>query len=124
MIYLDTSVVLAWLIAEDRVAPAALWRHTSRLLVYETWVRLHALGLRASRGIEARAVLARIAFVELSPEVLTRALEPFPIRVRTLNALHLVGLEFLRARRQSVQVATYDSRMREAVEALGFESAL
>ena len=38
MIYLDTSVVLAQLLAEDRIPPAGLWRQSlvsSRLLQYE-----------------------------------------------------------------------------------------
>ena len=40
MIYLDTSVALAHLLAEDRRPPDALWKEslvTSRLLEYELW---------------------------------------------------------------------------------------
>jgi hypothetical protein len=50
---------------------------------------------------------------------LARALEPFPGTVRTLDALHLASVEFLRNRGQSVELATYDKRLMEAAQALG-----
>ncbi len=117
MIYLDTSVVLAHLLAEDRVPPDSLWNQTlvsSRLLEYELWSRLHSSDLAATHGEHARAVLQRLAFLELAPAVLARALEPFPVAVRTLDALHLASIEFLRAQRQEVLLASYDNRMLEA----------
>jgi predicted nucleic acid-binding protein len=121
MIYLDTSVGLAQLLAEDRVPPAALWEQplvASRLIQYEIWTRLHARGLGASHGEAARDLLARVAFIELAPPVLERALAPFPSPVRTLDALHLASIEFLRAQRQDVTLATYDERMAAAARAL------
>ena len=121
MIYLDTSVGLAQLLAEDRVPPAALWEQplvASRLIQYEIWTRLHARGLGASHGEAARDLLARVAFIELAPSVLERALAPFPSPVRTLDALHLASIEFLRAQRQDVTLATYDERMAAAAHAL------
>ncbi len=121
MIYLDTSVALAHLLSEDRVPPADLWQQqliASRLLEYEIWVRIHARRLTASHGEAVRALLARVAFVELTPAVLTRALEPFPTAVRTLDALHLATVEFLRAHGQTVTVATYDERLSAAARAL------
>lgn len=125
MIYVDTSVVLAQLLAEDRRPPESLWRGpllTSRLTEYETWVRLHRLGLAASHGQPTRELLARLSFVELSPPVLARALDPFPLPVRTLDALHLASIVFLRERRLDVRLATYDARMQAAAEALGIPS--
>lgn len=114
MIYVDTSVALAHLLAEDRRPPASLWRETliaSRLLEYELWVRIHARGLARSHGEAARQLLGRIALIELAPAVLARALEPFPIPVRTLDALHLASIEFIRSLRQRVSLASYDDRM-------------
>lgn len=114
MIYLDTSVVLAQLLAEDRLPPAALWHQTvvsSRLLEYEVWNRLNARKLRSSHGELARELLQRLAFIEMAPPVLARALEPFPLPVRTLDALHLASLEFLRAQQQPVELASFDARM-------------
>lgn len=114
MIYVDTSVALAHLLAEDKTPPARLWRETlvaSRLLQYELWIRIHARGLAKTHGELARQLIGRLALVELAPPVLARALEPFPTPVRTLDALHLASLEFLRRNGQKVQLASYDSRM-------------
>lgn len=122
MIYLDTSVALAHLLAEDRGPPAALWEAevvTSRLLAYELWGRIHARDLARSHGDAARRLLARMSFLELLPDVLERALHPFPAPVRTLDALHLASLLFLAERGHPVTLATYDARMGQAAEALG-----
>jgi len=119
VIYLDTSVVLAQLLSEDRVPPARLWAEpliASRLLQYELWNRIHARGLAASHGAAVRQTLAQIAFLELTPHVLARALEPFPCPVRTLDAIHLASAEFLRGQRQDVSLATYDDQMAEAAK--------
>jgi len=122
LIYLDTSVALAHILAEDRAPPVSLWQHSlvsSRLLEYEMWTRLHARGLGRSHAEEARALLGRVALIELAPPILGRALDPFPVPVRTLDALHLASIEFLRARSQIVELATYDDRMSAAAESLG-----
>jgi predicted nucleic acid-binding protein len=122
LIYLDTSVALAQLLAEDRVPPESLWRETlvsSRLLEYEIWTRVNARKLAASHGDAVRALLARVSLLELAPPVLSRALEPFPAPVRTLDALHLASIEFLRSRRQDLALASYDERLSEAAGRLG-----
>lgn len=121
MIYLDTSVALAHLLAEDRRPPDTLWGQSlaaSRLLEYELWARLNARGLGATHGEAARRLIERVALLELAPPVLARVLEPFPAPVRTLDALHLASIEFLRARGQTVELASYDSRLIAAARAL------
>ncbi|MEX1184404.1 MAG: PIN domain-containing protein [Gemmatimonadota bacterium] len=121
MIYLDTSVALAWLLAEDRHPPESLWSETlvaSRLLEYELWTRLHARGLGASHGDAARQLLGRVAFLELIGEVLGRAKEAFPVPVRTLDALHLASLHFLLEQGLPVALASYDARLLDAARAL------
>ena len=88
MIYVDTSVALAQLLAEDRTPPAALWAEplvSSRLLQYELWNRIHARGLGSSHGEDVRHLLGRIALLELTSSVLARAVDPFPVAVRTLE---------------------------------------
>ena len=123
MIYLDTSVALAQLLGEDRRPPETLWAESlvsSRLLEYELWTRLHRLGAAKSHGEAARDLLARVAIVELAPEVLARALEPFPKPVRTLDALHLASADFLRASGARLEIATYDDRLRGVAEAMSF----
>ena len=114
MIYVDTSVALAQLLAEDRMPPICLWQETlvsSRLLIYELWIRIHARGLAESHGELARQITGRIALLELTPAVLARALEPFPAPVRTLDAIHLASLEFLRNNGQKVELSSYDEKM-------------
>ena len=122
MIYVDTSVILAQALAEDRVPDASIWVESlvsSRLLEHEVWTRIHGAGLTRSHSDVIRRLLDGITFEELDRDVLARALHPFPIRVRTLDALHLATLEFLRVRGQRVELATFDRRMREAAVSLG-----
>jgi hypothetical protein len=121
VIYLDTSVALAHVLVEDRALPDDLWQETlvsSRVLEYEMWTRIHAQGLGTSHGNEARALIGRVGLIEMAPPVLARALEPFPVAVRTLEALHLASIEFLRARRQTPRLASFDERLVAAAQAL------
>lgn len=123
MIYLDTSVALAHLLSEDRRPPAELWSEelvSSRILEYELWTRLNARDLGRSHGDAARLLIAGVSLVELAPVVLERALVPFPLPIRTLDALHLASAAWLRARGREVVLATYDVRMARAAEAMGF----
>ena len=124
MIYLDSSVALTHLLVEDRVPPAALWAEplvSSRLLEYELWTRIHARRLGPSHGDMVRALLGRVALLELAAPVLARALEPFPVPVRTLDALHLASVEFLKSHGQTIHLASYDERLLSAARRLGIE---
>jgi hypothetical protein len=124
VIYLDSSVALASLLAEDVSPPEALWREpliSSRLLEYEVWTRINSRRLVGTHGEAARALVGRVALVELSPTVLKRALEPFPVAVRTLDTLHLASIEFLRGRGQTVALASYDDRLVAAARSLAIE---
>ena len=123
MIYLDTSVALAHLLAEDCVPPDRLWQEpliSSRLIEYEIWTRIHARKLTRSHADEVRSLLSRLALIELAPPVLARALEPFPKPVRTLDGLHLASMDFLRNQGQSVTLASYDERLINGARALRF----
>lgn len=123
MIHVDTPVVLAQLLAEDRIPDAALWRSgslvTSRLpstkpghgSTPETWARV--------MGKTSVPCWLVSPISSSCPPVLTRALEPFPAPVRTHDALHLASIEFLRGMGQRPELATFDRRMAEAAEALG-----
>jgi len=122
VIYLDTSVALAQLLSEDRLPPDRLWSEmlvSSRLLEYEIWVQIHGRRLAETHGELVREFVGRIALVELAPPVLARALEPFPSPVRTLDALHLASLDFLRERGQEIALASYDERMLNCARLLG-----
>jgi predicted nucleic acid-binding protein len=121
VIYLDTSVVIAHLLGETLHPHDTLWDESltsSRLLEYELRVTLHARGLKRSHDEAAQTLIDGIDFLELTPTILARAVDPFPTPVRTLHALHLASIEFLRAQRQSVELASYDRRMIAAAHAL------
>jgi predicted nucleic acid-binding protein len=122
VIYLDSSIALAHLLGETRVPPASLWQESlvsSRLLEYEMWTRVHARGLATTHGDEVRSLLGAVAVLELSPLVLARAVEAFPVPVRTLDALHLASMMFLKDRGEPITLATYDDRLARAAGALG-----
>ena len=126
MIYVDTSVALAQLMAEDRCPPAAFWEGdlvTSRLFEYELWTAIHRRRLERTHAEAARRMVESLAMTELSRGVLQRATEPFPSPVRTLDAIHLATLLFLQEQGLSMELATYDRRMSEAAEALGVSLA-
>ncbi len=84
---------------------------------------MNARGAARTHGDAVREILARVSLVELVPSVLARALEPFPVPVRTLDALHLATAHHLAAAHQRGAIATFDDRMRRAAEALGLQAA-
>ena len=94
MIYLDSSVALAYLLAEDRYPTHALWDQpivSSRLHECEVCNRIDTRRLADSHGDIVRSLIGRIAMIEMVPPVLKRALEPFPAPVRTPDAIHLAA---------------------------------
>mgnify|MGYP000952893675 CR=1 FL=1 len=126
MIYLDTSVALAALLAESRRPAPGLWSHvlvSSRLLQYEIMNRINARRCEPAQLEAARALIDGVDLLGLQPEILNRALRPFPQAVRTLDALHLASMEFLRGLGQPLELASYDLRLNAAAQALGFPLA-
>lgn len=79
---------------------------------------LHARRLEAQHGEKVLELLDGVAYIELTPLVLARALEPFPAPVRTLDALHLATMEFLRGHGLTIELASYDARLLAAARAL------
>jgi hypothetical protein len=70
------------------IASEALWRErlvSSRLLEHEIWNSVHARGFGQAFGASARALIGRLRLIALAPPVLARALQPFPVPVRTLD---------------------------------------
>jgi predicted nucleic acid-binding protein len=121
VIYLDSSVVLARLLTEPRTAPDMTWNDvlvSSRLLEYEVWNRIHAHQLTQLLGETTQRLLEHVVLLDLSRTVVARAIDPFPVAVRTLDALHLASIEYLRREGQPVRLATYDRRMIACARAL------
>lgn len=122
MIYLDSSVALAHLLAEDRFPSETLWNQplvSSRLLECEVWNRVNAHHLQNSHGDAVRDLIGRVAMIEMVGPLLTRALQPFPVAVRALDALHLSAIEFVRAKKQNVELASYDECLVTVARLLG-----
>ncbi len=121
MIYVDSSVVLAKLLAETRTAPDSFWDQSlvsSRLLEYEAWNRINAGQFVRALGDQTANLLQRIEFIELSAAALSRALLPFQIPLRTLDTLHLATIEYLRQIGRDVTLASFDVRMLASARAL------
>lgn len=122
MIYLDTSVVLAELWGEPRRPPPHMWAEpliASRLLEYEVVVRINATNQQRKSLAKARELLDAVRYMEMAPEILHRALERFPVELRTLDALHLATFQFLLSEELDISLATYDNRMLAAAAAMG-----
>jgi predicted nucleic acid-binding protein len=127
VIYIDSSVALARLFLEPRSPPGQFWEQqliSSRLLEYEVWNRVHAYGLTASHANEARVLLIGIELVEMERPVLASALEPLPHPLRTLDALHLATMHFVRGPTNAVELASYDNRLTAVAQALGIPLAV
>jgi hypothetical protein len=126
VIYIDSSVALAYLLAEPRSPPLTLWQQSltsSALLEYEIWNRVNALGRSASLGDEIRALLDRASLIEMDRPALARALDPWPSPIRTLDGLHLSTMAFLRRQGEAIELASYDNRLLAAAQALGIATA-
>jgi predicted nucleic acid-binding protein len=122
VIYIDSSVALARVFREPGAPSAPFWTEpliSSKLLEYEIWNRVHAYGLTASHSDEARMLLTGVELIELIEPVLARALEPFPVAVRTLDALHLATADFLRRSGERIELASFDNRLLGAARVLG-----
>jgi predicted nucleic acid-binding protein len=123
MIYIDSSILIAQLLAEDRRPPASLWEGplvSSRLLELETWIALHSRGQAGLRE-PLWFLLARLSILEMQETVLARALEPFPAPVRAVNAIHLASADYLRRIGEDISIATYDARMSATARKMEFE---
>lgn len=124
MNYIDSSVVLAAVLAEDRAPPDTFWQEegiTSRLLQYEVMNRLNAYKADAACFGSAQNIIADLTLVELSLHVLERALQPWPVPIRTLDALHLATALFLIQQGVPITLATYDRRMAAGARACGLQ---
>ena len=96
---------------------------SSRLLEYEVWNRVHAYGLTGSHANQAAVLLMGIEMVEMYRPVLARALQPLPLSLRTLDALHLATMDFLSNRGEALEIASYDNRLLAGAQALGIPLA-
>lgn len=130
-VYVDSSVVLR--IALGEVGTLSEWRRITDPISSElTRIEcLRALDRARLQGRLEDRVLARVradvleiidafALVQLDGSIMSRAAEPFPTLVGTLDALHLASVLAVRAATADLSVATHDHELAVAAEALGF----
>jgi len=132
--YMESSVILRLVLGQ----PGA-WRDwrtleggaTSALTEVECLRTLDRL--RLAEQISERAIaerraavydlLRRLATIELSRPVLSRASQPLPLALRTLDALHLASaLAWREHAGDAVVLATHDARLGAAARALGLDT--
>ena len=122
MIYLYSSVALSHLVSEQAVPPASLWRETlisSRLLEFEVLVQLNARNAEPAKLESALGLLDNVAMMDMSPRVVERLYTPLPVRLRTLDAIHLATMHYLVQQGQTLALASYDKRLLAAAAAIG-----
>jgi len=139
--YLDTSVVLAWLLegsdvlasleGSRRVASSRLlWTEVSRGLYRALQTnRLSTIVVTAARHRFTRFA-TRIATIRLTESVLRRAEGPYPLVIRSLDAIHLasaehwLSAEFPAGDPGRISVWSFDTRMNQCAALLGFSTPL
>lgn len=136
IVYLDSTVVLRELLGTGkRWAGWGKWDKAYASVLLRTECcraanKLHAAGKlddaqRGKLGKWIESVCACVTTVPLTDEILSRAAEPFPVNVGTLQGLHLATmLELKAARGIACALATDDTGLLQAAESLGFENAL
>jgi predicted nucleic acid-binding protein len=129
--YLDSSVLLRLLLGSP--GRLASWDQvergmTSALAEVECLRTLDRLHLDGKLGGKAHAerraavfdLLSRLEILSLSPGVLTRASQPLPTPLGTLDAIHLASALMLRElRAPSLVLATHDLQLATAARAMG-----
>ena len=133
--YLDTSVLLRWVLdSPDQLSSAeelAITRClSSELLQIEGFRALDALRLRrgwtrsvlASRGAKLEEALAAVELLALSDVVWRRVRDPYPEPMSTLDAAHLASALLLRdVQGITVDVLlTHDPGLATGARAFGF----
>jgi len=138
--YLDSSVVLAWLLEgknllqelegeESAASSRIMWVEVSRVIHRA----LQTDRLDPVAATEARHNFARFAAglhqIRLADEVLARASGPYPLNIRTLDAIHLASAEMwlsgeLNKDPSEMSVWTLDRQMNLCAAQLGFLTPL
>ena len=131
--YIDTSALLRIVLRE----PGAL----DDLRAYETLVSSELIAVESARTIDRLRIqgsltsedaaerlrtikewLEAIELVLVRPPVLSRAAEPMPMPVGTLDAIHLATALLWRDRMGPLpEIATHDSTLGAAARAFGFD---
>lgn len=134
-LYAESSAVLSWLLGEaagsrvrDALRAADLVIASDLTLIECDRVLIRAARVGELAETEAadcsarlNAVAANWHVLEIGPEVVHRARQPFPAEpIRTLDALHLACMLVARSAVAGLEVLSLDERIRSAARRLGF----
>jgi len=131
--YLDSSVVLRIIFGEpDSIDVGAVPEYTvaSEILKIECFRTLDRMrhGLRlhdddvAERSAFLHVALKTIKFIKLNDEIMDRASRPFPVVVKTLDAIHLsTALVWQQEKKEPISFFTHHEQLARAAKALGFQ---
>ena len=126
-IYMDTSALVKLIVAEDESQPlrSFLRERAEDSLFSAALARTELLRAVAPNGAQAladaRNLLSGLDAVVLTRQVLDDAGTLQPLRLRSLDAIHLVAAQ--RAGDTLREVVTYDARMLSAAADLGIVTA-
>lgn len=135
--YLDSSLLLRYILHGDIAVRQALEYprlFSSELLEIEcrrTLLRCRwQQDLDDEEMVEATArldtVLTHINLIEMSARIKKRAMEAFPLHVKTLDALHMATMLILAGehKQETLSLFSYDRGMNLCARALGLHAAL
>ena len=133
--YLDSSVLLRHiLLGEVPIRHALEFPRvvSSELIEIECRRVLHRCRLAGEFDDEALAlarerldaVLSGIDLLELSAQIKQRAMDPFPVHVRTLDALHIATVLVVAADAGGTALFSHDKGMNVCARSLGITAAL
>lgn len=77
--------------------------------------------MRGDFAEDVEELLSQIQFVEITRESVDLLYSSPPTGVRTLDAIHLATLAYVRRSAEEVSLATYDCRLALAAESMGFK---
>ncbi|HWP37509.1 MAG TPA: PIN domain-containing protein [Gemmatimonadales bacterium] len=132
--YVDSSVVLRLVLgqpgalAEWRELDAGVASALAEVECLRTLDRLRLVqGLPEAEVARRRAavfdVLETVEVVEPTRPILTRAAQPLPVTLGTLDAIHLAtALVWREVSQRDVVLATHDARLALAARAVGFDT--
>ena len=133
--YLDASVLLRHiLLGEEPIRHALEFPRvvSSELIEIECRRVLHRCRLAGELTDEALTVarerldevLAGIDLLEMSRQIKQRAMGPFPVNVRTLDALHVATALMVGEDAGGVALVSHDEGMNRCARSLGINAAL
>lgn len=131
--YLDTSVLLRHIFLGDSSIEHVLACEnivSSELLEIEAMRVIHRYRMEGNIGDEGfitarerlEEIMGTVSLIALSSSVKKRAMDAFPVSIKTLDALHIASLLIFTDVRpeETVLVFSFDSGMNRCAKALGF----